>query len=393
MARAPHAGAEKSAQTEGLRYDFRVARQRIGELLVSAKVITDEQLEKALAMPRAEGQRLGGVLVQLGMITETQLTQVLGQQLSVPWVSLYHVDFSRQLLNLVPRDVADKYCLVPIFVRRVRKQDTLYVAMDDPTNEIALAEVASYAGLPVKPMIASPSDIRSALGVYYGTGQTSSPSGAMPAAPPATANAAPKKPPTLPSSPGSGGASASTSRAPTPGSGTAAAATEGAGSTPTSGVDASSGAGGAGRDSDPPPSSVSGDSPGAAPEIEAREVEIPRPRRGVGVPMMALTLLDGSRIHLPARRTKKKKPEEEAAARRTGETPPEGTGLADTLTARDVIRALRAVTEGVDAREVLGDDARWEPLFAALLNALLKKGVVADWEFIEELRALSKPKT
>ena len=57
---------------------------------------------------------------------------------------------------------------MPIFVRRVRKQgETLYVAMDDPTNEAAIEEVARAAALPVKPMIACPSDIRAAIRVYY----------------------------------------------------------------------------------------------------------------------------------------------------------------------------------------------------------------------------------
>ncbi len=146
-----------------------MARPRIGELLVSARVLAQDKLDEALRQPRAPGQRLGSLLVQLGLVSETQLTQILGQQLSVPWVSLYHIDFSRQLLNLVPREVAEKYCLVPIYVRRVRKQgETLYVAMDDPTNDVALAEVAQHAGLPAQPMIACPTDIRSALRVYYG---------------------------------------------------------------------------------------------------------------------------------------------------------------------------------------------------------------------------------
>ncbi|HWL86782.1 MAG TPA: hypothetical protein VNO21_13320, partial [Polyangiaceae bacterium] len=151
------------------------ARLRIGELLVSSKILSEEQLEEALKLPRAPGQRLGELLVARGLVTETQLTQTLGQQLSVPWVSLYHVDFSRQLLNLVPHELADRYCLVPIFVRRVKRQDTLYVAMADPTNETALLEVGRSAGLPARPMIGSPTDIRSAIRVYYGAGPETPP--------------------------------------------------------------------------------------------------------------------------------------------------------------------------------------------------------------------------
>ena len=56
------------------------------------------------------------------------------------------------------------------------------------------------------------------------------------------------------------------------------------------------------------------------------------------------------------------------------------------LTARDLVAALRAVSHGADASEILGEKARWEPLFAALLELLLKKHLIADWEFVEEIK-------
>jgi type IV pilus assembly protein PilB len=144
-------------------------RVLLGELLVEAQVISREALDHVLAAQKQDGRRLGTLLVELGLVTETQVTQILSQQLSIPWVSLYHIDFSRQLLNLVPRELVEKYCLVPIFVRRVRGVgETLYVAMDDPSDERAREEVSHYAGLPVRAMIAPPSDIREAIRVYYG---------------------------------------------------------------------------------------------------------------------------------------------------------------------------------------------------------------------------------
>ncbi|HEY2515612.1 MAG TPA: hypothetical protein VGI39_32310, partial [Polyangiaceae bacterium] len=63
-----------------------MARVRIGELLVEAKVISQAQLEEALASPRSEGKKIGRVLVEQGVVTEAQLTQTLSLQLSVPWV-------------------------------------------------------------------------------------------------------------------------------------------------------------------------------------------------------------------------------------------------------------------------------------------------------------------
>jgi type IV pilus assembly protein PilB len=328
-------------------YDCHVARLKIGELLLEAKVLTREQLDHALDVQRTDGRKLGIILTALGVVTETQLTQTLGRQLSVPWVSLYHIDFSRQLLNFVPREIAEKFCLVPIYVRRVRKQgETLYVAMDDPTNEAGLGEVAKASSLPVKPMIACPSDIRAAIRVYYGGG-TGTETATVRDAPVGAAAAASWAP--------------SSAGAPIP---TAMPETPTAIETP------------AARAPTEPPAppaddSAEKDSPDAWPEVEAHTLELPKRH---GPPMVALTLLDGTTLRLPARPRRSDAPEEPSAA---GE-----------LTARDFISALRAVAHGQDASEILGEKVPLEAMCAALLSVLLRKGLIADWEFVEELRKM-----
>src|ERR1019366_8527177 len=92
--------AEISRCPGALSYDASVAK-RIGELLVDGGIISQSQLEQALFAQRKDGRKLGQLLVELGLVNEVQVTQTLSRQLSVPWVSLYHVDFSRSLLNLV----------------------------------------------------------------------------------------------------------------------------------------------------------------------------------------------------------------------------------------------------------------------------------------------------
>jgi type IV pilus assembly protein PilB len=320
------------------------SRVRLGELLVTAHIISRGQLEQALLLQKNDGRRLGKILVEQGFVTETQVTQILSQQLSVPWVSLHHIDFSRQLLDLVPEELAERHCLVPIFVRRVRGLgETLYVAMDDPTDEVAQKAVAEFSALPVRTMIAPPSDIRAAIRAYYGSGKdTSSLSEAVAElqeddVQAARSSAPPRREPTLPPE----------ALPPPP-------------ELPTI------------ESSPPVPAVASSPRPPAdsAPQIEAREVSMPAPpmkkRR-----MVTLTLLDGTRVNLPARSTPPEKGAPEAPAE---------------LTARDLVAALRAVSHGADATEILGDKARWEPLFAALLELLLKKHLIADWEFVEEFR-------
>jgi type IV pilus assembly protein PilB len=326
-------------------------RVRLGELLVEAQVVSRQQLDEVLELQKRDGRRLGTLLVESGLVTETQVTQILSQQLSIPWVSLYHIDFSRQLLNLVPQATAEKYCLVPIFVRRVRGfGDTLYVAMDDPTDESAQKEVAQYSGLPVRAMIAPPSDIRAAIRVYYtGGADTASLSEAV-----AEAEAELTGRPT----PVLGEPNLARMRADTKATKAATAAPAPATPAPVQ----------AQRLSSLPPDSEP--APDSSPTIEAREVSMPAPKRGRPRKMVTLTLLDGTQVNLPAKRP-----------RAPSEPAPKGSAE---LTARDLVAALRAISHGADASEILGDGARWEPLFAALLSLLLKKHLIADWEFVDE---------
>ncbi|HXN30734.1 MAG TPA: hypothetical protein VN894_02690 [Polyangiaceae bacterium] len=320
--------------------------KRIGELLVEAGVLSQQQLEQALFAQRKDGRRLGQLLIELGLVGETKLTQTLSRQLSVPWVSLYHVDFSRTLLNLVPRAVAEKYSLVPIFVRRVRSQgETLYVAMDDPTREDAINEVMRTSSMPVKPMIACPSDIRAAIRVYY-LGESvpepsSSASQVVPLAPPPPATGATTV------------ALSSVAAPPAPPHG-------GTGPAPQLAAEED--------DPAPPPSS----------EVAQPLTEAVAPRR-VRPKMISLTLLDGTTISVPAPKKRASKPDMD---------PPAGEDLSDQLTARDLVSALRAVAHGADASEILGAEPRWEAMFSALLSILLRRGLIADWEFIEEFRKI-----
>ena len=328
------------------------ARVRLGELLVEAHIITREQLDDVLALQKRDGRRIGTLLVEAGLVSETQVTQILSQQLSVPWVSLYHIEFSRQLLNLVTQELAERYCLVPIFVRKVRGLgQTLYVAMDDPSDEKAHGEVGQFSGLPVRAMIAPPTDIRSAIRAYYGAGKDSS------SLSEAVAEADAERASLDRQNRRSSAPAVVAPEVPAP---TAAAATNGIAPP--------------GGDTEP----VEG--PDSSPQIEVSEIPMPR-RKGKGPRMVTLTLLDGTKVNLPAKAapTQKRLPSDPPVK----ETPVAAEGQ---LTARDLVAALRAVSHGADATEILGENVRWEALFSALLSLMLKKHVIADWEFVEEYK-------
>jgi len=318
-------------------------RLKLGELLVETGLVSTEDLARALERQKEDPRRLGELLVDGGALTESQVTQVLSQQLSVPWVSLQHIDFSRQLLNLVPKELAEKHGMVPIYVRRSRnRQETLYVAMEDPSDLAPLLEVEAHAGVPVRPMIAPATDIRAAIRAYYlglpPEEEVAVESVHLPPAKPVSLP--PKAPSARPPAP-----------APTP-------PAEVVISQPAAGVAP------APRVSIPPPPPV-GDA------LPSRGADLPRPRGGPA--MVTLTMLDGTQIALPRNPLKKGKAES-------------GTPVGEGLTARDLIDALRAQAGGADTSEVLGKDVNWERMFAALLSLLLKKHLIVDWEFVRELK-------
>jgi hypothetical protein len=133
------------------------------------------------------------------------------------------------------------------------------------------------------------------------------------------------------------------------------------------------------------PASERADSPESTPEVQAEEREVAAPRKA-RAKMFSLTLLDGTTISLPSPRKRRgSAPSEEETRERKG---PPGAELSDQLTARDLVSALRAVAHGADASEILGTEPRWEAMFSALLSIMLRKGLIADWEFVEEFRKL-----
>ena len=120
--------------------------------------------------------------------------------------------------------------------------------------------------------------------------------------------------------------------------------------------------------------------------IQTGEKEVVVPKRG-RPRMIALTLLDGTTINIPGPPKKKSRSRPQIESDRPEE--PEGPGpMSDQLTARDLVSAMRAVAHGADASDILGSQPRWEAMFSALLSILLRKGVIADWEFIEEFRKI-----
>ena len=141
-----------------------MAYMRLGDLLIAAGVIGQEELQKALSIQKQTRERLGDVLIENGMITEQHLIEALQMQLGVDFVDLTAVSIPLELAKFVPRSIARKYCVVPVKLVK----DELYVAMSDPLNFVAQEEIKAASHKQVVPMISTRRATEQAIATLYG---------------------------------------------------------------------------------------------------------------------------------------------------------------------------------------------------------------------------------
>ncbi len=137
--------------------------ERIGELLLREKLITEEQLKEAINEQRQSGGRIGYNLIKLGYITEKDLTTFLSKQYGIPTVDMSSMEIDPEVVKLIPEDVAKKYQVMPVS----RTGSTLVVAMADPANIFAIDDIKFLTGYNVESVVASEAAIKTAIeGVY-----------------------------------------------------------------------------------------------------------------------------------------------------------------------------------------------------------------------------------
>lgn len=139
-------------------------RKSLGESLVEARVISQEQLVQAQSEERRSGQRLRKVLVKLGFIEENDLVEFLARELGLLRMELNNILIDPKIIELVPEELARKYEIVPV----LKIDNRITCAMVDPLNIFALDEIRAKTGLIIEPAVTTQDEIRKALDEHYG---------------------------------------------------------------------------------------------------------------------------------------------------------------------------------------------------------------------------------
>lgn len=140
-----------------------MAGNRLGELLVRHKILTQEQVNKAIAEHKAHRERLVTTLSRLKLISEEDLATFLARQYSAPSINLEEFEVDTGVTKLLSAEVVQKYHLMPIS----RTGSTLIIAMSDPSNIFAIDDIKFMTGHNVEVVVATDSAIKKAIDKYY----------------------------------------------------------------------------------------------------------------------------------------------------------------------------------------------------------------------------------
>jgi len=125
--------------------------ERIADALIEDGLVTAPLIQELLEQQKKEGTRLQKLLLEKGVVSEQDLAISMGRVLNVPPINLSRIVIPLDVAQLVPLEVAHNYKVIPV----TRLENKLFLAMADPLNVLAIADVRRITKLEVAPMIAA----------------------------------------------------------------------------------------------------------------------------------------------------------------------------------------------------------------------------------------------
>jgi hypothetical protein len=116
----------------------RPEKVRLGEILVQQKLLSEDQLNQALADQKRTGRKLGRVFVESGFVTEEQISGALARQLGIPYINLKFYNINQDVVRLLPETQARRFRALVLEDRG----ETMLVGVSDPTDLFAYDEIA-----------------------------------------------------------------------------------------------------------------------------------------------------------------------------------------------------------------------------------------------------------
>jgi type IV pilus assembly protein PilB len=141
----------------------RIINKQLGELLIEQEIITQGQLEKALALQKEKGGLLGELLIENGDCKEEDVAQALTVQYGFPFLPLGNYEISSDIISMIPFKVARQYLMIPVD----KIGNNLTMGMVNPLNALAVEEAEALTGCSIQTFVCTVSDVKKAIEKYY----------------------------------------------------------------------------------------------------------------------------------------------------------------------------------------------------------------------------------
>lgn len=141
-----------------------MARKLLGQILREMNLVTDDQLRVALEEQQRTGKFLGRTLVDLHFIDEKALRRVLSIQSGTESIDLTKIELQPEIIGLIPAAIAKTYQVLPVGI----ESDMVVIAVSDVLNQFVQEDSRFIIGRKVKPVLADPVVLDTAIEKYYG---------------------------------------------------------------------------------------------------------------------------------------------------------------------------------------------------------------------------------
>lgn len=143
--------------------NFTKPRKKLGEALLDAKLVTDGQIQLALAEQKRTGGMLGDTLQQLGFVTASEISKALASETKTEHINLTELEVNAELLKLIPSSLASQYVAFPIKL----ENEILTVAMENTFDVISIDKLEKLTGYHLDVLSATKQDILEAIEEKY----------------------------------------------------------------------------------------------------------------------------------------------------------------------------------------------------------------------------------
>jgi len=134
--------------------------RKLGEILISAEIITQGQLAEALGEQESGGERMvGEILINKGHVEEEDVAQTIACQLHLPIIQLCEQTVQEEAVRTVDDILCMSHKCIPIRVTA----DRIFVAMANPRDEHAVRAIEKASNRRVVTIVATPSDVQAAI--------------------------------------------------------------------------------------------------------------------------------------------------------------------------------------------------------------------------------------